>query len=124
MVPAFKGFDHRRLTIDDAKVLARSAQRTDHCRVRHHMGEGPAIAAVAIEGQKHRAHRIGRLRIGNHHAADRLRLRHDLIPDAKHVEHAFGSRRNRRGALVLLPGAFRRAVDHHDAEMRRRLFQG
>ncbi len=97
------------------------------------MSEGAAVAAIvlarapalasALECKEYRSDRIGRLRIGDHHPADRLGLGRDRLPDAQDVEHPLGSGGDGRCPFVLLPHAFRRGIDDHDIEMGGRLFQ-
>ncbi len=110
----------------DAEAFGLAQQAAGHRAVRHHMGEGLAVVgrAGALEGEEDGAHRIGRARIGDDHAADRLGLGGDLVPHAEDIEEVARGRDDGRGALVLPPDMLRRAVHHLDGKVRRGLLDG
>ena len=118
-----EGADGKALDDVDAELFGTPAQGAVQIPVGHHMRERLAGRHLAVEGEKHRAHRIGRARIGDDHVGDRLRLRCDLVPDLKLLQHAAGGGGDRRGAAVPLPDAGGRGVDHGDGEAGTRLLQ-
>ncbi len=109
---AVEGADGDAFDDVDAEFVRAPAQGAVQILVGDHMREGLAGRDFAVEGEEHRAHRIGGARIGDDHLGDRLRLRRDLVPDAELVEHAAGGGGDGRGAAVLLPDAGGRGIDH------------
>ena len=84
----------------DADLLRLGRERIDQRTVLDHMGERLARFDLAAEAEKHGAHRIAELGVGDGHIEDRLRIRGDRIPHADCLEQPPCRRRDSRSAQV------------------------
>ncbi len=117
-------FGSQALTYADAQSSGGCAQGADKRHVGHHVGEGFAGFRLVFEGQENRPDRVAGFRIGDHHPLDWFGFGQNPLPDAQDVEHARGSRRDCRGALILFPALFRGTVNDGNVEVRRRCLDG